>query len=126
VLKKYAKGLQHIGIPTNDVEKTVRFYESLGLETYYRKQDDKFDVAFMRLGSFVIETYKGEVLERTGAIDHITIDVTDIGAVFELVKEGGYKLLDKEIITLDFFEKGCSYFIIEGPNRERVEFNQIL
>jgi len=125
-MKEYLKGLQHIGIPTKDVEETVRFYESLGLETYYRKKDDRFDVAFMRLGSFIIETYKGETAEKAGAIDHITIGVTDIDAVFKFIKENGYKMIDNEIITLDFFDKGCSYFIIEGPNKERVEFNQIL
>ena len=125
-IKDYLKGLQHIGIPTKDVDGTVAFYESLGLETFYRKNEGGFNVAFLRLGSFVIETYEGETLERTGAIDHITIDVTDIEKVFDCTKEGGYKLIDSEIIFLDFFDKGVKYFMIEGPNRERVEFNQIL
>ena len=29
-------GLQHIGIPTNDIEKTIAFYNSLGFQTIYR------------------------------------------------------------------------------------------
>lgn len=124
-MKEYLRGLQHIGIPTKDVEATVRFYESLGLETYYRKTDGGHDVAFMRLGTFVVETYKGETAEATGAIDHITFDVTDVQKVFELAKSKGYKLIDNEIISLDFFENGVKYFMIEGPNRERIEFNQI-
>jgi catechol 2,3-dioxygenase-like lactoylglutathione lyase family enzyme len=126
VMKEYLIGLQHIGIPTNDVEKTVGFYESLGLETYYRKTDGGHDVAFLRLGSFVVETYKGEPAKRTGAIDHITFDVTDVEKVFALAKSNGYKLLDEEIVSLDFFDKGVRFFMIEGPNRERVEFNQIV
>ena len=28
-----ATGLQHIGIPTNDMEKTIAFYTALGFET---------------------------------------------------------------------------------------------
>ena len=125
-MKEYLNGLQHIGIPTADVEKTVKFYESLGFDLYYRKQDEGFDVEFLRLGSLVVETYKFETTERTGAIDHIAIDVTDIDKVFEYVKTGGFKLINQEIIFLNFFDKGVKYFMIEGPNLERIEFNQVL
>ena len=27
---KLATGVQHIGVPTNDIEKTIAFYEALG------------------------------------------------------------------------------------------------
>ena len=32
---QYITGLQHIGIPTNDIEKTVAFYHELGFETAF-------------------------------------------------------------------------------------------
>ena len=32
-LKNYSTGIQHIGIPTNDIEKTIAFYKELGFET---------------------------------------------------------------------------------------------
>jgi hypothetical protein len=73
----------------------------------------------------VVETYNGETAAVTGAIDHVTIDVTDIKAVFEHAKAHGYKLIDEDIVSLDFFDNGVKYFMIEGPNRERIEFNQI-
>ena len=31
-LKNYSTGVQHIGIPTNDIDKTVEFYHKLGLD----------------------------------------------------------------------------------------------
>ena len=124
MIQDYLTGLQHIGIPTKDVAATTAFYQSLGFEITY--QTDKGDVVFLRLGDLTVETYDGETNPRTGAIDHLTINVTDIGKVFAEVKAGGYTLIDPEIITLPFFDKGCSYFMIEGPNKERVEFNQIL
>lgn len=126
MINDYLKGMQHIGIPTKDVEATIAFYEGLGFQTTYRLKNDVHDVAFLDNRGMVIETYAGDTALCAGAIDHITIDVTDIEKVFQLCKEGGYTLIDQAIITLPFFEKGCSYFMIEGPNKERVEFNQIL
>ncbi|MDR3050197.1 MAG: VOC family protein [Oscillospiraceae bacterium] len=124
MISQYLVGLQHIGIPTHDVGATVAFYKSLGFEETWQSERDH--VAFLKLGSLVVETYLGETHPVAGAIDHLTIDVTDIHRVFDEVKAAGYKLIDPAIITLPFFSKGCSYFMIEGPNKERVEFNQIL
>ena len=124
MIKEYLTGLQHIGIPTRDVAATTAFYQGLGFQITW--QADNGDVAFLRLGDLVVETYLGDTNPRAGAIDHITINVTDIGKVFQAAKAAQYRLIDPEIITLPFFEKGCSYFMIEGPNKERVEFNQIL
>ena len=31
-LQTYTTGIQHIGIPTNDIEKTIEFYKTLGFE----------------------------------------------------------------------------------------------
>ena len=124
MIRDYLTGLQHIGIPTRDVAATAAFYQGLGFRITW--QTEEGDVAFLRLGDLVVETYLGDTNPRTGAIDHLTVNVTDIGKVFEAAKAVGYKLIDPEVITLPFFEKGCSYFMIEGPNKERVEFNQIL
>ena len=36
-LKEQLSGIQHVGIPTNDTEKTIRFYETLGFEVASRQ-----------------------------------------------------------------------------------------
>ena len=37
-LKNYSTGVQHIGIPTNDIDKTVDFYHKLGFETAFETE----------------------------------------------------------------------------------------
>ena len=32
--EQWVTGIQHIGIPTSDIEKTIRFYEKLGFQAY--------------------------------------------------------------------------------------------
>ena len=122
-------GLQHIGIPTDDMAKTVDFYLNLGfqvaLETINQAAGEK--VTFLRLGDVTIETYENKKAAMVhGAVDHIALNVTDIEKVFELVKEKGYPMLDTEIQFLPFWEKGVKFFTILGPNREKVEFSQYL
>ncbi len=35
-LKEYMTGIQHIGIPTNDLELTIQFFETLGFTVVLR------------------------------------------------------------------------------------------
>lgn len=126
-MKEYVTGLQHIGIPTRDFAATLAFYGSIGFETTYVTKNGEDDVAFLQIGNLVIETYTApSPVGIPGAIDHIAIDVTDIDKAFAAAKAGGYKLLDQEIVFLPFFDNGVKYFMIEGPNGEKVEFNQKL
>ena len=128
-LKKYITGLQHIGIPTNDIEKTKDFYRLLGFQVAFQTVNQKANekVAFLKLDHMVIETYENKhaALEN-GALDHIALNVTDIEAVYELVMEKGFSILEKEIQFLPFWERGVRFFTITGPNQEKVEFSQYL
>jgi catechol 2,3-dioxygenase-like lactoylglutathione lyase family enzyme len=122
-------GIQHIGIPTNDIEKTIAFYCGLGFEVALRtiNQSANEQVAFLRLKNLTIETYENHCASnKAGAIDHIALDVSDVEAVFQVVKAGGYSLLDKEIQFLPFWRNGVKFFTIQGPNAEKIEFSQML
>lgn len=48
-IKNYCTGIQHIGIPTNDIEETIRFYESLGFHVAFATLNKKANemVAFL-------------------------------------------------------------------------------
>lgn len=127
--KKWVTGLQHIGIPTNDMEKTVDFYRTLGfqivLQTINQAAGEK--VTFLRLGDITIEAYENKKAAMAhGAVDHIALNVTDIEEVFQLVKEIGIPMLDTEIQFLPFWENGVRFFTVLGPNEEKVEFSQYL
>ena len=55
-LKNYSTGVQHIGIPTNDIDKTVEFYHKLGFETAYETVNEEANekVVFLKLGTLVV------------------------------------------------------------------------
>lgn len=128
-IDKMICGLQHIGLPTNDIDKTIDFYEGLGFSVAFKASVGKSveRVAFLRLGDIVIETYEnGRAVGKAGAIDHICFDVTDIETAFSEITDKGYKLLDAEIQHLPFWERGVRFFTIEGVNGEKLEFAQIL
>ena len=98
-------GIAHIGIPTNDMEKTIEFYRNLGfqvlLETYNEKACEK--VAFLQLQNYCIETFENhQAVMADGAYQHVALDVADI------------------------WENGVKFFMIKGPNEEKIEFCQKL
>ena len=128
-LQTYTKGIQHIGIPTNDIEKTIEFYKTLGfeiaLQTINEEAGEK--VAFLKLKTLVIETYENKQAKLTsGAIGHIAINVKDIEEVYHYIEEKQMNTMNDEIHFLPFWENGVRFFTIEGPNKEKIEFSQYL
>lgn len=126
---EFALGLQHVGLPTNDLKKTLAFYEGLGFETVYQVKNEAAgeDVAFLRLQGLTLEVYEnGKAAMESGAIDHLAIDVTDVEAAYRLAQEQRYEIVSDGVEFLPFWNNGVKYFILLGPNRERIEFNQYL
>lgn len=122
-IKDFCTGIQHIGIPTNNMEETIRFYEQLGFHVALQTKNGKEKVAFLQLHNLIIETYEnGCAVMQIGAIDHIAIDVKNIDALFEVVKAKNLCLLDKQVNKLPFWENGVKFFTITGPNTEKIEF----
>lgn len=117
-------GIQHLGIPTGDLKKTIEFYQGLGFEVIWQNPGE---VAFLQNGTLVIETYAvDDPAMKSGAIDHVALNVQDIEAAWKDAQACGYETEDTAINFLPFFEKGVKFFTIIGPNREKVEFNQFL
>ena len=128
-LKEQMKGIQHIGIPTNDIEMTINFYKKLGFEIAYRTVNEAANekVAFLKLNTLVIETYENKAAKReNGAIDHIAIDVKNVEKIHEFVNQSGINTTQDNIHFLPFWENGVKFFTIEGPNKEKIEFSQYL
>ena len=120
-----ATGLQHIGVPTNDIEATIAFYTSLGFEVAHRADNNGELVAFLRLGDLTIETYQnGKAVGEAGAVDHIAINVTDVETARRIADAMRLTVIEEG--QLPFWENGVKYFTILGPNREKLEFNQYL
>ena len=130
--------IQHIGIPVTDIKKSEAFYEKLGFtnvmaSTFEIEAEKGGIVAMMKRESMIIELYQmpesklSEIKSRKdGHVDHIAFDVDDIDLTFTILKENGFQILEERPLFLNFWDKGCSYFNILGPDGERLEFNQII
>lgn len=128
-LKEEIKGFQHLGIPTENMEKTRDFYKGLGFEQVFSAylEDTDQRVEFFKLGNTVLEVYDcGKAAMLYGAIDHVALDVVDIERVYEEICSKNMNNLNDKINFLPFWEKGVRFFTIEGPNKEKIEFSQLL
>ena len=122
-------GVQHVGISVSDMDIAVKFYEALGFEAILRTADEKTGrpVVFMQLKGLMVELYHGRQSSgRSGAIDHIAVNVTDIEAAFDKVRKLGYPVVEGGICSLPFWTSGVRFFTICGPQAEQVEFSQVM
>lgn len=126
-MKEYITGIQHVGIPTENMQATKEFYEKLGFVPTFETINDGAQVVFLKLENLVIEAYEvPEAAKKTGAIDHVAVTVTDVEKVYEEVGKMYLNTLEDEIHFLPFWENGVRFFTLQGPNGEKVEFSQYL
>ena len=129
--------IQHVGIPVTNLVASAAFYRQFGFENVmeagFAFNGDKGSVIMMQRDSMIMELYlmpEKELVEirnrSNGHIDHIAFDVDDIDLTFKTLKESGFQVIEESPVFLSFWEKGCRYFNILGPDGERLEFNQIL
>ena len=120
----HVTGYQHVGVPTNDMEATIAFYEALGFKKKYETENNG-RVIFFECGDVLIETYEknGQATGKRGAIDHIALAVDDLDKVIEEVKKIPYPIVEGPE-SLPFWENGVRYIVVLGPNAEAVEFLQ--
>lgn len=105
-------GLQHLGIPTKDIDKTIAYYQMIGFELVYETMNGKNRVAFLKWKDLIIETYESDqVSEVTGVVDHIAMNVLDIDAAYEHITGLGVKILE-EITFLPFWVRGLYIFFM--------------
>lgn len=129
--------LQHIGMPVTNIEISRTFYKKLGFEpvmnSTFEHEGATGKVSMMKYNDIIIELYQmpepelSSVKQRKdGKIDHISFDVSDIDETFAILKQEGFDVDEDSPEFLNFWEKGCRYFNILGPDGERLEFCQIL
>ena len=130
-------GIQHVGIPVTDIKVSETFYSNLGFENIMQANfihdNEKGICIMMKQGSIIIELYQMPQKElaavaarKDGHIDHVAFDVTDIDKIFSTLKNAGYSVVEKAPVFLNFWNNGCKYFNIVGPDGERLEFNEVM
>ncbi|OOQ58047.1 VOC family protein [Mucilaginibacter pedocola] len=129
--------IQHIGIPVTNITASQAFYERLGfvnvMQAGFGAEGQRGTCVMMKRDAMIIELYQlpeaelAEIRTRSnGHIDHVAFDVPDIDATYAIVKQAGFNIIEPEPVFLQFWERGCKYFNITGPDGERLEFNQVL
>jgi lactoylglutathione lyase len=138
LLQGNLQGLQHLGLPVTNLERSKAFYAQLGfaetLRTEIQEDSDIIQVVMMENEKFTIELYqlgperRQEIAKRTdGHIDHVALNVLDIEKAYTEIKSAGLEILEENApVFLPFWEHGVKYFTVRGPDGEKVEFNQIL
>jgi lactoylglutathione lyase len=132
-------GLQHLGVPVSNLQVSVDFYSRLGFKRILAshvdvpEENDTIHVAMMEQNGVIIELYQvtrkyqDELrTRRDGHVDHIAFDVADVEKAFQVLKQANFDLVEEKPVFLNFWERGCKYFAIRGPDGEKLEFNQIL
>lgn len=138
LLKGNLQGLQHVGIPVRDLERSKAFYARLGfvevMRTDLPRASEAIRVAMMQHEKLTLELYqltqeeRQEISQRAdGHIDHLAMDVMDIEKAYTEICAAGLEVLeDGAPVYLPFWDHGVKYFTVRGPDGEKVEFNQIL
>jgi catechol 2,3-dioxygenase-like lactoylglutathione lyase family enzyme len=138
LLQGNLQGLQHLGLPVTDLERSKAFYMQLGFTEAMRMdiqpEGEVIRVAMMEHKNFTIELYelgleeRREIASRSdGHIDHVALDVLDIDQAYADIKSAGIEILEDDApVYLPFWKNGVKYFTVRGPDGEKVEFNQIL
>jgi catechol 2,3-dioxygenase-like lactoylglutathione lyase family enzyme len=136
-LTSIINNLQHIGIPVTDIAASEFFYSRFGfknvMQSTFTIKDEEGVCIMMKYKDIIIELYQmpeeqlQEIKKRKdGHIDHIAFDVTDAEATFLLLKKEHFNIVEDEPVLLSsFWENGCKYFNVIGPDGERLEFNEI-
>jgi lactoylglutathione lyase len=129
--------IQHIGIPVTNVAISEAFYNQLGfhkvMQSPFQEDGATGTCVMMKNKSIILELYQlpehklNEIRDRKdGHIDHITFDVDDIDLAYQTLKDASFRIIEKAPVFLPFWQNGCKYFNLSGPDGERLEFNQIL
>ena len=129
-MKELLTGFHHIGLPTIDMDGTIRFYESLGGQVVMEKEDAD-EGRPIRVVHILLSNLKVEVFERLeaagkpGAFDHIAIEVSDVDAAYAQCKAMGMRFMEDGVNTSSYWPPhNLRWFIVIGVNGEKVEFAQ--
>lgn len=55
-------GIQHVGVPTDDIQKSILFYKGLGFGIVWQtiNEQDGTSVVFLQLGNLIMEVYENK------------------------------------------------------------------
>ena len=138
MLENNINGIQHLGIPVTNLERSKAFYAAFGftvvMEKEFLSEGETVRAAMVKKDDLTIELYQlpeAECREITrrgdGHIDHIALNVLDIEQAYADIQKSGFEILETNApVFLPFWANGVKFFTVRGPDGEKVEVNQIL
>jgi len=131
------KGLAHIGLFTESIEKSTDFYvKSLGFKLEYETKVEKPNNAWLRIAFINLNGMVIELLEpsdksalktgNAGSVDHLTIEVKNLDSMLDPLRAAGIVFETEQPIKMDKLFNGCQVIFFRGPSGERLELFEFL
>jgi len=131
-MKEYIMGLHHVGIPTNKMDETIKFYSQFGAKIIFEKEDSfegkPIRVVLIDFAGTVLEFYeRDQIAGKAGALEHIAFSAVNIEKLYALAKENGCSFMEdcaNEVQSSSYWPKPVKWFIVYGVNGEKIEFSE--
>lgn len=131
--KKGLAGWSHLALKVEDLSRSMQFYEKLGFtkcaDGYLDTPKGRLTIGFMECRGFQMEIIQvgsmaSEELRKQnpGAIDHVAFAVSGVEEAFLWCRRAGFCMETQVIKELSLFEHGVRFFMVTGPDGERIEF----
>ena len=126
-------GLAHIGVFTDDLDKSIEFYTNVldfTLDYTAEVGDGAVGLAFVTNGNCIIELIHNKNMDvaasrQAGIIDHIALGVKDISPLVKRLEAKGVTYETKEPMGVNL-KNGARNIFFSGPSGERLEFFEYL
>ncbi|HBN85685.1 MAG TPA: hypothetical protein DDZ89_17785 [Clostridiales bacterium] len=131
------KGLAHIGIYTEDMERSKDFYvNKLGFALNFKTTVDKgagksLKIAFVKAGNLVLELLEPSEKDSipkgcTGAANHIAIEVKDMDDIVRKLSQKEIVFETDQPISMNSLAHPAKVIFFKGPSGERLELFEYL
>ena len=132
-MQKHFQGLGHVAVYTQDIEKSIDFYEKLGGEVKGRggvsAPAGEKKLALVLFGGITLELIKSptDMPMGEGNVPHFALLVDDLDAAAEAVRAAGVDsfLTPEKNVLPDLFG-GLQNWFFTGPSGEQIELLQML
>ncbi|MBP0963431.1 MAG: VOC family protein [Oscillospiraceae bacterium] len=129
--KSTVKGLHHVALNVNNLEKAIKFYEALGMTQLRTWGEAEEAGAMLDMGDgSILEMFaNGDGKVIVGVIGHFALDVDDVDAAYRTALEAGatpdpgWEPMDIVIGSQPPYPARVAF--VFAPTGERVEFFQV-
>ncbi len=120
--------LHHVALHTRDIERSIKFYETLGATVEDRAVVPKWKLALVRWHDLVLELKEPNHREMDysddGYFNHICFEVDDIEKTIDELKSMGISSWLSEAVNVFPAYGGLKNIFFYGPDGEQIELFQ--